>query len=69
MMSVARSVYERVVVYVRFPLGMRGASQVAVREDELVIISIRLTTGLGTGGREKLSYVIHRLCFHEHEWD
>ncbi len=60
MLSVARSVYERVVVYVRFPLGMRGASQVAVREDELVIISIRLTTGLGTGGKER------RIKLHTH---
>ena len=49
LMPVARSVYEKVAVYVRSPFGMLGGSQVTVRE-ESVIISIRLVTGLGTGG-------------------
>ncbi len=50
LVPVARSVYERVAVYVRSPFGMLGGSQVTVREEEFVITSIRLVTGLGTGG-------------------
>ncbi len=61
MVPVARSVYERVAVYVRSPFGMLGGSQVTVREEEFVITSIRLVTGLGTGGGRvsKSSYAIN----------
>ncbi len=52
-LPVARSVKERVVVYVRFPFGISGGSQDTVRVLESIIVRVRLVTGLGTGGERK----------------